>query len=297
MPLPTRQAFQNDIATSVDTPPLLPFLKWPGGKRWLAARLCEFIRPNLTGVYREPFLGGGAVFYALRPNQAHLSDINEELILTYRTVRSRHRELLVMLKSMPVTKSFYYQLRAKQPTNSVERAARFLFLNRTAFGGMYRVNQAGGFNVPFGGGQRTPALLWESSLLKDAAKALKSALLRTEDFELAIDRSRKGDVVYCDPTYTVAHNNNGFIRYNELNFSWADQERLAKCARRAAARGALVIVSNAFHKDLLDLYQPPQLMRFGRNSCLSTNAKFRQAVEEYVFVFPPSHANKTQGRR
>ena len=112
---------------------------------------------------------------------------------------------------------------------------------------MYRLNQQGEFNVPFGGGERTTAPLWEYNLLTSSARALRGAKLLAVDFEQAISEAKKGDLVYCDPTYTVAHNNNGFIRYNERNFSWEDQKRLSRSCHSAAARGALVIVSNAYH--------------------------------------------------
>ena len=150
---------------------------------------------------------------------------------------------------------------------------------------MYRLNQAGEFNVPFGGGERTPAPLWESGLLRKASRALRSSKLEVCDFEDAIIRAGSGDLVYCDPTYTVAHNN-GFIRYNEKNFSWSDQKRLARCCQEAAARGATVIVTNACHHDVLKLFDPPHHFIANRYSCLCPKVEFRCAAEEYVFVFP-----------
>src|ERR1039457_1165848 len=225
--------------------PAKPFLKWPGGKRWLTGYVASALGYRGYRRYFEPFLGGGAVFFALQPEVAMLSDVNADLISTYTEVRSRPHELVRRLKQLPVDRATYNNLREAEPENRVDRAVRFLYLNRTAFGGIYRLNRNGGFNVPFGGGQRTPAPLWEDGLLLDASRSLRSAEISVADFEEALVGAGPGDLVYCDPTYTVAHNNNGFVRYNERNFSWEDQKRLADTCQRLAREGATVLVSNA----------------------------------------------------
>jgi len=189
----------------------------------------------------EPSLGGGAVFFMLRPQKAILSDINSELINVYQQVRDNPDAILRELKKQRVTKKNYYQIRKLKGGFPLKRTARFLFLNRTSFGGIYRLNRRGEFNVPYGGGKRTPSSLWKNNLLRDASNVLKRSRLLVADFEDVIERASQGDVVYCDPTYTVAHENNGFLRYNERNFSWEDQKRLSKAARRAVNRGATVI--------------------------------------------------------
>jgi DNA adenine methylase len=265
-----------------------PFLKWPGGKRWLVPELIKIIKEYNYVTYREPFLGGGALFFALRPKQSVLSDINTDLINTYSQVKMKANALLEQLRPLPISESTYYELRESCPTSPLQRAVRFLYLNRTAFGGMYRLNQKGKFNVPFGGGERTTAPLWKCDLLTSSARSLRGAKLLAIDFEQALAKARKGDVVYCDPTYTVAHNNNGFIRYNERNFSWADQERLSLSCRLAADRGALVIVSNAHHAEVLELFSPPRYIAVERTSCLCPEVKHRRSVCEYIFVFPPT---------
>ena len=189
--------------------PVVPFLKWPGGKRWLSARLAVIARKALRGTYYEPFLGGGALFFALLPERAVISDVNSDLVNTYKATRDRAQEVIRRLKRLPVNKETYDRLRAEVPHDPVRRAVRFLYLNRTAFGGIYRVNGNGKFNVPFGGGDRTPEVLWRRSLLIRASTALSGAEIRHDDFEPVINRVQRGDVVYCDPTYTVAHENNG----------------------------------------------------------------------------------------
>ena len=134
----------------------MPFLKWPGGKRWAIGRLAPLANRYLAGRYFEPFLGGGALFFALQPANALLSDINEELINAYRVARSRPSALVKQVKKLPVSKGSYDLLRQKAGGRDLVRAARFLYLNRTCFGGIYRVNGNGQFNVPYGGGERTP---------------------------------------------------------------------------------------------------------------------------------------------
>lgn len=266
-----------------------PFLKWPGGKRWLVPALLGEIESCKSKTYYEPFLGGGALFFAIRPQRAVLSDINHDLINTYRQVKNRPWDLLKRLRNLPVNKPTYDSLRAQLGESVVDQAVRFLYLNRTAFAGMYRLNGKGEFNVPFGGGERTPAPLWEYDLLTKASRALRCSELRTHDFGIVMAEAGSGDLVYCDPTYTVAHNNNGFIRYNEKNFSWADQKRLAASCREASQRGAKVIVSNAFHKGVLDLFTPPIHFTVRRHSRLCPRVEHRVPTEEYVFIFPPRY--------
>ena len=265
----------------------LPFLKWPGGKRWIAPWIADLVRDNLTGQYFEPFLGGASVFFFLQPSAAVLSDLNCGLIETYQAVRSSHKRIVAVLREMSVSARSYYSIRDARPEDHIHRAARFLYLNRTAFGGMFRLNRRGEFNVPYGGGDRTPEVLYRTEILRHAAKLLARADLVHSDFEPVVKRARAGDVVYCDPTYTVAHNNNGFVRYNERNFSWDDQKRLALAAREAQRRGAFVVVSNAYHTELRRLYPSAESYVVKRASLVARNADCRRTVAEYVFVLDP----------
>jgi DNA adenine methylase len=262
----------------------LPLLKWPGGKRWAAAQIASLVRGRLRGTYIEPFLGGAAVFFQLRPKVALLGDINSELVATYRTVCDHTDEVIRALKRLPVSEKDYYRIRGGRPRSAVSRAARFLYLNRTAFSGMYRVNREGRFNVPYGGGERTPHVLWETSLLRDAASTLTGASIVHADFQTLLDAAGRGDVAYCDPTYTVAHDSNGFVRYNERNFSWFDQERLARAARAAVGRGAAVIVSNAHNPAIEKLYHGATTLTLERKSRVSADPTKRRQVTEYLFV-------------
>ena len=271
---------------SDDFPPCSPFLKWPGGKRWLADVIAARARTRLRGTYFEPFLGAGAAYFRLRPVRAILSDLNADLINTFVQVRDRPLDVIAVLRRLEVSADAYYSIRASRPRTAVRRAARLLYLNRTAFAGMYRLNARGDFNVPYGGGFRTPRILWESRLLVRSSLTLQHASIRASDFEAQLEIARRGDVVYCDPTYTVAHENDGFIRYNERNFSWTDQQRLASACWRASRRGAYVMVSNAFHPSIAELYEGVEAEIVERRTSVSRRPSGRRLVREYLFTFP-----------
>ena len=264
-----------------------PFLRWAGGKRWLAPAIRALVADLSPRHYFEPFLGGGAIFFTLRPKRASLSDINEDLINTYVQVRDQADNVTALLREMPVSKEGYERIRSTQATDPAARAARFLYLNRTAFLGLYRVNRDGAFNVPYGGGERTPKVLYNTAILQEAARALEGAALKSSDFEESIAQAQDGDLVYCDPTYTVLHNSNGFLRYNEAIFSWDDQVRLATASAAASKRGALVIVSNADHPTVSALYPSSIRLRFERFSLVSPRTDGRKVISEALYVMAP----------
>jgi DNA adenine methylase len=202
---------------------MLPFLTWPGGKRWFVLHHAHLL-PSNYGTYIEPFLGSGAVFFHLQPRKALLGDKNEALIATYQAIRNDPTGVRRHLRKHNHNHSedYYYFVRGKPMRTRVTRAARFVYLNRTCYNGIYRVNVNGMFNVPIGG--KTSVLL-DTDDFTATARALRRATLRPGDFEHLIERATAGDLVFADPPYTVRHNNNGFVRYNEKMFSWADQER------------------------------------------------------------------------
>jgi len=258
-----------------------PLLKWPGGKRWLASLLAPTLRRELTGRYIEPFVGGGAMFVALQPRRALLCDSNRELISTLRVIRASHEQVFAAVRRFSNTKTCYLKVRASNPKTRVGNAARFLYLNRTCWGGIQRFNRQGRFNVPFGNSGRT---VCRSSHVGDFARLLTHARLESGDFERRIDRAMSGDVVYADPPYTTIGANNGFIRYNEHLFSWADQKRLADSANRARQRGAFVVVSGLWHPELLALYKGWWAIRLKRFVCVSRTASGRGTVFEAVLL-------------
>jgi DNA adenine methylase len=229
-----------------------PFLKWAGGKRWLTKSLRDVIGP-IEGRYIEPFLGGAAVFFSLSPKNALLSDCNKELVDTYKAIQTQHAAVERHLQEHQLlhSKEYYYEIRRNIPQGLAKKAARFIYLNRTCWNGLYRVNLSGQFNVPIG--TKTTVLL-DSDDFKKTSEILKSASIVTSDFENSIAAAREGDVVFCDPPYTVRHKNNGFVKYNEDLFVWNDQIRLRDCLRDAKSRGARVFVTNADHSSLRELY-------------------------------------------
>ena len=261
-----------------------PFLKWPGGKRWLVPHLLNIVKPNKINNYYEPFLGGGAVFFSLKPKSAQLSDINKELIETYIQVRDNPKTILAKLKKLPIDKKTYYKIRNNIPSSPKQKAIRFLYLNRTAFSGLYRVNKNGKFNVPYGGGERTTESLWRKDLIINASSLLSKTKIIHSDFEKALDNVTINDLVYCDPTYTTYHNNNGFKRYNEKYFSWEDQKRLANVCLNIAHKGALVIISNANHKEIINLYPNAKILQLTRNSLICPTPSKRKMVSECLII-------------
>lgn len=238
-------------AVSVQT--VSPFLKWAGGKRWLNRQIPDLL-PKHYGTYFEPFLGGAAMFFAEFPQRAILSDLNADLISTYNAIRKDWRQVSNYLRlfSERHSATFYYSEREVVSDNPFENAARFIYLNRVCWNGLYRVNLKGKFNVPLG--TKTSVLL-ESDDFEQVARQLEAAILINCDFEQTVDAAGKGDFVYVDPPYITSHNFNGFIKYNERIFSWEDQTRLRNAVKRAAARGAMVLVSNADHQSVRRLYR------------------------------------------
>lgn len=277
-----KQGEKRNLSKTVE-----PFLKWPGGKRWLVPHLMKLVSDLEFKRYFEPFAGGGAFFFALRPTRATLSDVNADLINTYTRVKYEAPELTRRLVCLPVNQETYYRIRAVDPIDSMDRAVRFLYLNRTAFGGMYRLNRQGRFNVPYGGGQRSHSILWKRDLLRSASRILRNSRLLIGDFQHVLEEADCGDLVYCDPTYTVSHSNNGFVRYNEVNFRWQDQQRLADTCADLRNRGVTVLVSNAVHAAVTSIFNADEVHMFSRSSTICPRSASRRTVQEHVFVFRP----------
>ncbi len=264
-----------------------PFIKWLGGKRWLTPVLERELDGIKVRRYIEPFLGGAATYFHFRFRPAMLSDINKDLINTYVQVRDNVTEVLRRLKPIIIDSNHYYEMRDSNPGDGIDRAVRFLYLNRTAFGGIYRVNADGRFNVPFGNYARGTEILWRESLLVKASEALQGTNILSADFEEPLKKAGRGDLIYCDPTYTTMHNNNGFRKYNEKSFSWSDQIRLSEACHKASSRGAMVIVSNACHEEIAELYCGFDTLTMKRNSVLCPQPSKRKPIEESLFVSIP----------
>ena len=234
--------------------PLSSFLKWPGGKRWLLKKLPEIFSIQFNNYY-EPFLGSGAVFFHLCPKESVLSDVNEELINLFVQMRDHPQELAKQLEAHQKkhSKTYYYEIRDKNYVSSMERAGRFLYLNRTCFNGMYRENKNGKFNVPIG---TKDNCIYDIDKFEHYSNALKNAELMTCDFRDTIKKAKSGDLLFVDPPYTIGQaQQNSFIKYNSKLFSWNDQKDLCNEIVAARNRGVIIISTNAYCDELLEMYK------------------------------------------
>ena len=258
-----------------------PFLKWAGGKRWLVQRY-DNILPEKYDAYYEPFLGSGAIFFNVQPKRAILSDTNKELIETYLVIRDDWRSVLDrLLKHQEYhSTSYYYKIRATSPKSPISRAARFIYLNRTCWNGLYRVNLKGIFNVPKG---TKTTVVFPDDNFEAIARVLKNCVIISEDFATVIDRAKKNDLIYVDPPYTVKHYNNNFLKYNEKIFSWHDQIRLAKTLHEAHRRGVKITMSNADHECIKKLYNDfKEIHIISRYSVIAADSSKRKHTTELL---------------
>jgi DNA adenine methylase len=267
----------------MSTRPSEPFLSWAGGKRRLLPTLLRHF-PEFVGRYHEPFLGGGSLFFALRPGHAFLNDVDTALIETFSAVRDNVEGVINLLRHWRYSKRDYYRIRDDyKPRSQTARAARFVYLNKTCWNGLYRVNLDGKFNVPFGRRKTTSFL--NTDQLRLASSALSRAHLSQGDFENAtLSKARAGDFVYFDPPYVTTHNNNGFIEYNAKLFTWNDQLRLAALAHNLVTQGVTVAVTNAAHSPLRRLYPGFQKYLLRRHSTIAGGPAFRKPCEEILLL-------------
>ncbi|WP_390631163.1 DNA adenine methylase [Roseiconus lacunae] len=258
-----------------------PIVRWPGGKRWLAPTMAEMFSVELEGAYYEPFLGGAAVFFALEPNRAHLSDANCHLIDFYQTCIRDPEKVVDAARRFRNCEVDYYRARDAKPRTEVGKAGRFLYLNKTCWGGVFRLNRRGEFNVPYGEPGRVICRKHEVML---ASSKLANARIVCCDFEDSMRSAGSGDVVFADPPYTAKGQFNGFVRYNESLFSWADQLRLARVSAQARRRGAFVAVCGSYHRDILALYENWWVMTTERVSRVAKLLSSRKSVHECVML-------------
>ena len=263
---------------------MMPFLKWPGGKRWFISQHSNLLPSNYNR-YIEPFLGSGAVFFHLEPVSAILGDSNEKLIALYQGIRNNSTALekLLQFHQLNHSNKYYYTIRDLVPTDPIEHAAQIIYLNRTCFNGIYRVNLKGKFNVPKG---TRDSVILPTDNFRGVSDLLKTADIHACDFETLIEIAERKDFVFADPPYTTTHNLNGFVKYNEKLFSWDDQVRLANCLSRARGRGVMVIATNANHPAIRALYNDRgfTLQTVSRFSSVSASAENRKLFEELIIL-------------
>ena len=239
--LPFEKILRHTQRPYLDKPPANPFVKWAGGKRSLIPEIAKRF-PERIGTYWEPFVGGGAVYFTFadRVDRAILSDRNEELVIAYQVVKDKVDDLIEALRVHERghrDERYYLRVRKQDPHLSLEIAARFIYLNKTCFNGLYRVNKSGKFNVPKGR-YKNPAICNEEGL-RAASRALQKATIRVGDFERRVSPGAE-DFIYCDPPY-----DDSFTGYQVGGFTPTDQERLRNAASTWGTAGARVMVSNS----------------------------------------------------
>ncbi|MCP9237964.1 Dam family site-specific DNA-(adenine-N6)-methyltransferase [Lewinella sp. JB7] len=260
-----------------------PFLRWAGGKSWFVSRFTNILPKNFD-TYHEPFLGGAAIFLSLNLNtNSILSDSNEDLINVYRHIRDNLQGVLHELDQMSISAESFYEIRSKDYECEIKKAAQFIYLNRTCYNGLYRVNLKGKFNVPYG--KNEDVQLYDKDHITLVSKKLQLCEINASGFEESLSKVRRNDLVFIDPPYTVAHNHNGFVEYNQRIFSWEDQIRLARCIERLHKIGAFYVVTNAMHQSIIDLYSDiGQPIEIPRHSTMAGQAAKRKRISELVLT-------------
>ncbi|MFH0902785.1 MAG: DNA adenine methylase [Pseudomonadota bacterium] len=263
-----------------------PFLKWAGGKKRLLDELV--VRSPLRfRRYYEPFLGGGALFFGLAPRQAYLSDANEELIACYHAVRDETEQVIEVLAQYQQrhSASHYYEIRQRwneerDELDRPERAAAFIYLNRTCYNGLWRVNSRGAYNVPLGSYVR-PRIL-NAAVLRSAAHALRSAVLESRSFEWVLDSAGPDDFVYFDPPYDPLSATSSFTSYTAGCFGDAEQACLASAFRELDRRGCTVVLSNNDTPLIRRLYAGFELQQVYCSRAINSRASGRKAIAELI---------------
>lgn len=240
------------FATKTDAP--RPFLKWAGGKGQLVPELLQRF-PARYGAYHEPFLGGGALFFAAKPGRAVLSDRNPRLVRAWRGVQQQVERVIARLRTYEVSEDFFYALRKQDidaAPDDAEVAAWMIYLNKTGYNGLYRVNSKGGFNVPWG--RYANPNVCDAENLRRVSAALKGVRLEIQDFEAVEAAAVEGDFVYFDPPYVPLSKSSSFTAYTKDGFGPDDQARLRDLALRLKGRGVAVLLSNAAAPETRALY-------------------------------------------
>ncbi len=268
---------------SIDLPRARPFLKWVGGKRQLLPQIRELLPGNI-GSYFEPFVGGGAVFFDLQLPRSILADVNEELMLAYTVVRDAPSALIsaLQLHEAAHSKDHYYEVRALIPDSlpPVDRAARLIYLNKTCFNGLYRVNRRGEFNVPMGS-YESP-LICDAENIARASEALRGVSLMRAHFRAACAEAKRGDFVYFDPPYVPLTASSRFTSYASDGFTADDQRDLAACFGELAGRGVNCLLSNSSAPFVLELYRDFEVTYVRASRAVNSVGSKRGKIQEVI---------------
>lgn len=267
----------------VETKFAKPFLRWAGGKRWLKKEIDELVNINDYEKYHEPFVGGGAILFHLKPTTAFISDANKELIDTYLAIKQNPTIVIDNLKKFSKDKESYYLIRAENFKDNFQKAAQFIYLNQMSFNGIYRVNANGGYNVPYGNREKYD-FDYENILL--VSEFLQSITIQHCDFQDSLNNVQENDLVFLDPPYTIAHNLNGFVQYNQKIFSLEDQYRLTNAIDQIKQIGANYILTNAAHAKVKEIFdkENDKILEISRASVVGGRNSSRGQYSEYLFT-------------
>lgn len=268
-----------------------PFLKWAGGKARLIDQIEPFF-PTEYGRYFEPFIGGGAFYFHMAPEDAVISDINERLVGAYQAIRDDLPELIERLEVLKKkhSRDHYYRCRTRlnhaRSMSSVERAALLIYLNKTCFNGLYRENRRGEFNVPMGS-YKNPKIFCEDNLVAVSAQ-LQNTELRVQSFEYVLDEAEPGDLIYFDPPYVPISATSSFTSYVGAGFDLQMQQRLAEVFTELAHRGCHVYLSNSDAPVVHELYRGWQIETVRAGRSINSKAKGRRRINEVLVVGKPA---------
>lgn len=262
-----------------------PIVKWVGGKRQLMFELLKNM-PKSYNRYFEPFIGGGALFFELQPENAYISDMNEELINLYSVVRDNVYELISDLNKHEISKEYFLEIRNLDRTaeyknlSNVQRASRFIYLNRTCFNGLYRVNSQGQFNVPFGN-YKNPRIVDENNLL-NCSELLKNTEIKCADFSEILTKVKKGDFVYFDPPYVPLNETSSFTSYTKDRFDMDMQFKLREVCDELDSMGVKFMLSNSDTKFVNELYSNYEIKKVFASRAVNANAEGRGKITEVL---------------
>ena len=293
---PVAPATENDKTVTAIAQ---PFLKWAGGKRQLLPFLRKYLPPGYdarSGNYYEPFVGAGALLFNLQPARAIINDVNPELVNCYTVIRDLSTDLIQDLKRHKNTKEYFYDIRELdrgkkfQQLSPVQRASRIIYLNKTCFNGLFRVNKQGQFNVPFGR-YKNPNII-NADTIRAISRYLNDnrvTVLNT-DFAKAVETARRGDFIYFDPPYDPLSETSSFTGYSLHQFGKSEQERLRDVFDELTCRGCKVMLSNSSTNFIADLYADYYIERVPANRNINSVATGRQKIDEFLVLnYAPGH--------
>ncbi|MDD2360827.1 MAG: DNA adenine methylase [Syntrophaceticus schinkii] len=271
---------------------VVPVVKWVGGKRQIIDEIITYV-PDSFSTYYEPFLGGGAVLFELQPKKAVVNDVNEELMNIYEVIKDNVDELIEGLKRHKIKndKAYFYEIRELDRDREqynlltpVERASRIIYLNKTCYNGLFRVNKSGEFNAPFGN-YKNPNIVNETTLRAVSAYFNKAKIRFTcQDFEDALKWSRKGAFVYLDPPYDPVSETASFTGYDKGGFDHNEQIRLKKTCDKLNKKGIKFLLSNSATDFIMDLYQDYKIEVIQAKRAINSKADRRGNVDEVLVM-------------